>query len=137
MNGSLPPRVKCQDNDAAGVVLTDVVLQRFTARRTGPPEKKNTKQTLTIKISKYALIKKGLFSITGLKVALEADILIAVNLCLRVLISFTSVLAWTMRGEGDTEVLGLRTIPGVPTGEMFGTYSEDGDDGTEIGSSST
>lgn len=131
MNGSLPPRVKCQDDDAAGVVLTDVILQRFTARRTGPPEKNNTMQTLIITILRI------IFNHRGLKVALEADILIAVNLCLRVLISFTSVLAWTMRGEGDTEVLGLRTIPGVPTGEMFGTYSEDGDDGTEIGSSST
>lgn len=137
MNGSLFSSVECQDNNAAGVVLTDVVLQRFTARRTGPPEKNNNKQTLTITILKYALKKKNFFNHRGLKVALEADILIAVNLCLRVLISFTSVLAWTMRGEGDTEFLGLRTIPGVPRGEMFGTYSEDGDDGTEIGSSST
>lgn len=130
MNGSLPPSIKCQDDDAARVVLTDMILQRFTARCTGPPEKHQAN------INNYH-IKICIEKKVGLKGVLEADILIAENLCLRVLISLTSVLAWTMRGEGDTEVLGLRTMPGVPTGDMFGTHSEDGEDGSEIGFSST
>lgn len=130
MNGSLPPSIKCQDDDAARVVLTDMILQHFPARCTGPPEKHQAN------INNYH-IKICIEKKVGLKGVLEADILIAANLCLRVLISLTSVLAWTMRGEGDTEVLGLRTMPGVPTGDMFGTHSEDGEDGTEIGFSST
>lgn len=137
MNGSLSPSVKCQNDDAARVVLTDMILQRFTARCTGPPEKHQANiNNYHIKI---CIEKKvGLyFNHSGLKGVLEADIPIAENLCLRVLISLTSVLAWTMRGEGDTEELGLRIMPGVPTGEMFGTHSEDGEDGSEIGFSST
>lgn len=59
------------------------------------------------------------------------------HLCLRVLFSLVSVLLWTMRGEGDTETLGLLTIPGVPTGETFGTKSDEGEDGTDWGLSST
>lgn len=79
------------------------------------------------------MIKKGLFLIIGLKVVLEVDILIVVNFCFRVLIFFIFVLVWIMRGEGDIEVLGFRIIFGVFTGEMFGIYLEDGDDGIEIG----
>lgn len=77
------------------------------------------------------------FHLINLKNGLDIDFLIAPNLCLLVLISLTSALAWTMRGEGDTEVLGLRTMPGVPTGDIFGTHSDEGEDGTEIGFSST